>query len=125
LKYVKISKDKFFLVCCLFVDLFKAFDMLDHGIFAHEIELMNVSGVESDFYRLFCVIGHSLCVWETMSTISRIKIGLLQGSPASPTMFNIFVNRIFQSNFKRRLKMYADDFAVLIRSGNLSELMSK
>jgi hypothetical protein len=88
--------------------------MLDHGMFAHEIELMCVSGAENDF---------SLCVLETMSTISRINIGLPQGSPVSPTMFNIFVNRIFQNNFKRRLQMYADDVVLLIKSGNLSEMM--
>jgi hypothetical protein len=48
-KYVKKSRDEIFLVCCLFVDLSKAFDMVDHGMFAHEIELMNVSRAESDF----------------------------------------------------------------------------
>jgi hypothetical protein len=41
-------------------------------------------------------------VGDTVSTTSRIDIGL-------PTMFNIFVNRIFQCNFKDRIQMYADD----------------
>jgi hypothetical protein len=30
-----------------------AFDLVDHGMFAHEIELMNVSGAEIDFLLSF------------------------------------------------------------------------
>jgi hypothetical protein len=66
-----------------------------------------------------------MCVGDTVSTTSRIDIGLQQGSLASPTMFNIFVKRIFQCNFKGRLQMYADDVALLIRAATLAELRSK
>jgi hypothetical protein len=122
----KKSIDKFILVCCLFMDLSKAFDMIDHGMFVHEIELMNVSGAERDFLLSFLNDRTEfVCVGDTVSTTSRIDIGLPQGSPASPKMFNIFVNRTFQCNFKRRLQMYADDVALLIKAANLSELMSK
>jgi hypothetical protein len=100
--------------------------MVDHEIFAHEIELMNVSGAESDFLLSFLNYRTQfVCVRDTVSTTSRIDIGLPQGSPASPMMFNMFVNRIFQCNFKGRLQMYADDVALLIRAANLTELMSK
>jgi hypothetical protein len=68
-----------------------------------------------------------VCVGDTVSTTSRIDIGLQQGSGslASPTMFNIFVNRIFQCNFKGRLQMYVGDVALLIRAATLAELRSK
>jgi hypothetical protein len=71
----------------------------------HEIELMNVSGAASDFLSAFLNNRTQfVCVGDTVSTTSRIDIGL-------PTMFNIFVNRIFQCNFKDRIQMYADDMA--------------
>jgi hypothetical protein len=35
------------------VDLSKAFDMVDHGMFAHESELMDVSRAESDLLLSF------------------------------------------------------------------------
>jgi hypothetical protein len=99
--------------------------MVHHGMFAHEIELMNVSGAESDFLLFFLNNRTQfVCVGDTVSTTSRIDIGLPQGSPASPTMFNIFVNKIFQCNFKGKLQMYADDVALLIRAATLAELMS-
>jgi hypothetical protein len=44
---------------------------------------------------------------------------------ASPTMFNIFVNRIFQCNFKSTLQMYADNVSLLIRAATFAELMSR
>jgi hypothetical protein len=37
IEYVKKSTDKIFLVCCLFVE---AFDMVNHGMFAHKIEFI-------------------------------------------------------------------------------------
>jgi hypothetical protein len=43
IEYVKKSIDEIFLVCCLFVELSKDFNMINHGMFAHEIELMNAS----------------------------------------------------------------------------------
>jgi hypothetical protein len=66
-----------------------------------------------------------VCVADTVSMTSRIDIGLPQGSPASPSMFNIFINSIFQYNFKGRLQMYANDVALLIRAAILAEFMSK
>jgi hypothetical protein len=93
---VKKSIDEHFLVSCLFVDYSKGFNMVDHGMFAHEIEPLNVSGAESDFLLSF-LNDRTQFVWvgDTASMTSRIDIGLPQGSPASPTMFNILINRIF------------------------------
>jgi hypothetical protein len=109
--------------CCLFVDLSRAFDMVDHEKFAHKIELINVSGAESDFLLFFLSDRTQfVCMGDTVSTTSRTYIGLPQDSPALLTMFKIFVNRIFQCNFNGRIQMYADDVELLIRTANLPEL---
>jgi hypothetical protein len=97
--------------------------MVDHGKFAHAIELINVSGAESDFLLSFLSDRTQfVCMGDTVSTTSRIDKGLPQDSLALLTMFKIFVNRIFQCNFNGRLQMYADDVELLIRTANLPEL---
>jgi hypothetical protein len=90
-------------------------------MFAHEIELMNVSGAESDFLLSFLNDRTQfVCVADTVSTTSRLDICLPKGSPA-PASPKIFVNRIFQCNFKGRIQMHV---ALLIRAATLAELMN-
>jgi hypothetical protein len=53
------------------VELSKDFNMVNHGMFAHEIELMNSSGAENDFLLAFLNDRTQfVCVGDTVSTTS-------------------------------------------------------
>jgi hypothetical protein len=75
--------------------------MVDHRMFAHEIELMNVSAAESDFLLSFLNDRTQfVCAGDTVSTTFRIDIGLPQGSPALPMILNISSNATSRADYK-------------------------
>ena len=107
----------------IFMDLSKAFDVMDHSILKIKLEHYGFRGKFLDFLMSFLmqrkyyvhVNGHS-------SDIKTVNIGVPQGSTLGPLLFLIFINDM--KNCSRLLKFiqFADDTTLLFSSSDIKIL---
>ena len=126
-KYVYDNKGK--LYTC-FVDFKKAFDSIWHKALFHKLETNNING---NFLELLKnIYKQSKCAVKINNKLTNFFIqekGVRQGDPLSPTLFNIYINDLFDEleksndNFvtlnnidKIRALMFADDLILISTS---------
>ena len=116
---------------CLFIDLRKAFDLIDHSILLLRLLQYNIDG------RLFRLLHNvykdsngKIRLNGLLSELFSIFFGVKQGDNVSPTLFNIFVNKLVSllNNLKNGIRMgnleisvllYADDMVLISGSAAL------
>ena len=84
---------------CIFLDLKKAFDMVDHTILLRKLELYGVRGVSHDLFSSY-LANRSQYVYLggcSSSVYPQIR-GIPQGSVLSGLLFNLFINDIVNSS---------------------------
>ena len=93
-----------------YIDLFKAFDSLQHDILLEKLAhygltnkamalLKNYLSNQKQYVQLSAV----------RSSVRSISVGVLQGSNLGPLLFNILIYDIVKSNTKFNFILYADD----------------
>jgi Reverse transcriptase (RNA-dependent DNA polymerase) len=105
----------------IFMDLKKAFDIVDHKILLQVLEQYGVRG------RVFNLLENYLAerqqvvkVGKAKSHTAAISTGVVQGSCLGPLLFLLFVNSIGQLKTNGQLFLFADD-TVLINVHNKVE----
>lgn len=69
--------------------------------------------------------GQYVRVNQVNSNIKQIKAGVPLGSILGPTLFNFFINDIFELSISGKMQLYADDIAIVYRGKDMSEMTSK
>lgn len=104
-------------VICLFIDLKKAFDYINHDLLLYKLRCL---GMTNRTYRIFeSLIKERMQLVQIAkhsSTKMRVLNGVPQGSILSPSLFNYYINDIFKVNLHGTMQLYADD-AVIMCSG--------
>lgn len=106
----------------VFLDLRSAFDMVDH---TRLLQVLRDRGCPSSLLTLFqglmmdSIVSRVLANNETSPWFARTQ-GVLQGSPLSPWLFNIFIDQLLielnaGATEIPQILFYADDGALLIR----------
>ena len=121
---------------CLFVDLQKAFDLVDHGLLLERLLEYNIDGkifrLIHDMYRdgEACIRINGL-----MTNFFKLLFGVKQGDIVSPSFFNLFINKMIAiiislhagiklNNIELSILLYADDMVLLSGcSDGLQKLM--
>lgn len=116
LNFIDGNIDKKFYVGCFFVDLRKAFDSVDPMILFEKMKRLGITNKSLQLFKSY----HSnrrqfVSVNNSNSAQENIYCGVPQGSIISTTMFNIFINDIFDINFNGKIQLYADDAVLLYK----------
>ena len=96
LKLWKEALDKGKSVGAIFMDLYKAFDTLNHDLLIAKLEVYSFSENSPNYIQTYlrnCLqrtnVNNNLSLWK------YIFPGILQGSILSPLMFKIYINNLF------------------------------
>lgn len=111
-------------VNCLFIDVKKAFDTVDHNLLITKLSSIGIRGVTNRWFRSYLEDRIQICnINGNLSSIEHVQCGVPQGSVLGPLLFLIYSNSILELNLYADKVAFADDVA-LIYSGASSLSLS-
>ena len=109
----------------IFMDLSKAFDVIDHSILKTKLEHYGFRGIFLNLLTDFIKDRkYFVCVNGLKSDIITSNIGVPQGSTLGPLLFLIYINDMKNCSDLLKFIQFADDTTLLFRSKNIEQLNS-
>lgn len=107
----------------IYVDLSKAFDLIDHSVLFQKLSHYGIRGIGLDLIQSYLMYRRQMvCFNGTLSDDESITSGVPQGSILGPLLFLVYLNDIFDIPFPVHLVAYADDITMLAPGNTLAEL---
>ena len=108
----------------LFLDLSKAFDLVNHGILLKKLSLYGLQGKNLNWFKSYLSDRSQIvCHRGKTSESQKIMVGVPQGSILGPLLFTIFINDLPLSlTCNSHLDMYADDQTLLSSGLSISQV---
>lgn len=111
------------LICCIFLDLKKAFDTLDHNILLNKLKVAGVRDITLDWFKSYLFNRKNITyVNHILSDSKLVKTGVPQGSILGPLLFLLYINDI-PLNINSNSYLFADDTTILTTGKNISSLL--
>ena len=110
----------------LLVDFSKAFDMVDHDILLSKLKHYGIRGTAHQWLASYLSDRMQyVSVKNKLSSTSKLKYGVPQGSILGPLLFIIYINDIPNISTIAKFILYADDANIIITGDNIAEIESK
>jgi hypothetical protein len=115
--------DKGNYVGALFLDLRKAFDLVDHEILLYKMKLYNFSTNATMLIESYLTNRYqTVKAGNVLSSKRTIKSGVPQGSILGPILFLIYINDIAFDIPKTIIDLYADDATLYTKHKNVHNI---
>ena len=111
----------------IFLDLSRAFDLVDHDILLYKLNHYGIRGLANSWFRSYLSDRTQQVEinGELSSNICNIIFGTPQGSILAPLLFLIFINDLPNCLEHGVPLLFADDTNILISHTNCHELITK
>ncbi len=109
-------------VCIISIDLYKAFDSVNHFYLLLELIMIGFDLNAIKFLSLIYRIAISRSHNGSTSRLLRIKLGVFEGSILGPILFVIYINDLSRLVLKGETFFFADDCTLIITADNYEEL---
>lgn len=110
----------------LFLDLTKAFDLVNHSILLEKLCAAGFRGSINDWFASFLLNRRQRTKTNGVLSEEEVcpNVGVPQGSVLGPFLFVVYINSIFSMKLHGELIAYADDLALSYATSSLDVLRS-
>lgn len=123
--FIENGIDRNVFVSCIFLDLEKAFDSVQHDILHQKFQNIGISHKALHLLKSYHNNRKQFVkIGDQIGTEHNIAIGVAQGSILSTTEFAIFINDIFKLSLLGEMQLYADDIVLMYTNKNVVDLKS-
>ena len=123
--YILKNIDEGNLTGAVFLDLSKAFDMIDHSLLKSKLTALGVRGrALAWFDNYLSGRTQSVSVNGTYSDTSDLLLGVPQGSVLGSLLFIVFINDLPSVVHRCKIILYADDTALFFAGRNIQTIQS-
>ena len=119
------NTDNGFYTCCIFIDLSKAFDTVNHSILLDKLFAYGIRGNMHSLLKSY-LSNRQQFTWcnNKKSENSTILCGVPQGSTLGPLFFSLYVNDLpTYTTFE--VNLFADDTVLIMKDKSISKLQEK
>ena len=110
----------------IFLDLQKAFDVVNHNVLLLKLEKMGIKGLALDWFRSYLSERRQkVDLGGSNSTEKNINMSVMQGSVLGPLLFLIFINDLPNASVILKLLLFADDTCALDSDTDINRLISR
>ena len=103
-----LDEDKF--ACGVFIDLQKAFETVDHGIFLSKLNHYGVRGASYQWFKSYLTGRKQYTTISYLkSDLRSINYGVPKGSVLGPILFLLYINDLNQAIVHSKVHHFADD----------------